>query len=303
MAEAFPTPVFDHTSSVAGVRDYFDAFAQGEWERLDSSLAGQVSFEVHRRFVARYVSPGMRVLEIGAGPGRFTIELARLGASVVATDVSPVQLALNRRYVTEAGCAAAVERWELADVCDLSRYGDGEFDVIVAYGGPLSYAFEQAGFALQELLRVVRPAGPVVASVMSTVGAYRHLLPGIVDLIERFGDDANDRVLANGDLRETQPPGTGHTCKMFRWPEVVDLVAGAGGRVLAASASNWASLGDPAALQRLAAHPDRWARFLDHEVRLCAEPGILDGSTHVLFAAATAEGPRRDAQTVAGNSV
>lgn len=287
MAEPPLAPVFDHASSVAGVRAYFDALADGEWERLDSSLAGQVSFEVHRRFLARFVAPGMRVLEIGAGPGRFTIELAGLGARAVVTDVSPVQLELNERYVSNAGCAPAVERWELADVCDLGRYRDGEFDAVVAYGGPLSYAFDRAGFALQELLRVVRPGGPVVASAMSTVGAYRHLLPGVVDLIERFGDDANDRVLATGDLRETQPPGTGHTCRMFRWSELAQLVTSAGGRVLAASASNWASLGDPDALKRLAAHPDRWVRFLEHEVRLCAEPGVLDGSTHVLFAAAS----------------
>ncbi len=286
MAEADrPPPVLEHTSSVAGVRDYFDTFAEGEWARLDSSLVGQVSFEVHRRFLAHFVRPGMRVLEIGSGPGRFTIELARLGARVVVTDISPVQLELNERYVSDAGCGAAVERWELADVCDLSRYRDAEFDAVVAYGGPLSYAFERAGFAMQELLRVVRPAGPVVASAMSTVGAYRHLLPGVVDLIERFGDDANDRVLATGDLRETQPPGTGHTCRMFRWSELSQLVTSAGGRVLAASASNWASLGDADALMRLAAHPDRWARFLENEVRLCAEPGVLDGSTHVLFAA------------------
>ncbi|MDQ3610839.1 MAG: hypothetical protein M4D85_04370 [Actinomycetota bacterium] len=94
-------------------------------------------------------------------------------------------------------------------------------------------------------------------------------------------------MLATGDLRETQPPGTGHTCKMFRWPELLELVNCAGGRVLAASASNWASLGDPAALQRLVARPERWARFLDHEVRLWGEPGVLDGSTHILFAAAS----------------
>ena len=288
MADLPRPPVLDHATSVAGVRAFFDQFADGEWTRLESSLAAQVSLEVHRRFLARFVQPGMRVLEVGAGPGRFTIELARLGAQVVATDLSPVQLELNERYVREAGCGAAVERRELADVCELSAYASGEFDAVLAYGGPLSYAFEGAGAAMQELLRVVAPSGPVVASVMSTLGSYRHLLHGVVDLIERFGDGANDRVLATGDLRETQPPGTGHTCRMFRWPELVELMTSAGGRVLAGSTSNWASLGDPAALQRLADTPERWARFLEHEIRLCAEPGVRDGGTHILFAAGKA---------------
>ena len=277
--------MLDHAASVAGVRAFFDHFADGEWARLESSPAGRVSLEVHRRFLARFVHPGMRVLEVGAGPGRFTIELARARARVVVTDLSPVQLELNERYVRAAGCEAAVERRELADVCELSRYASGEFDAVLAYGGPLSYAFEREGAALYELLRVVAPAGPVVASVMSTVGAYRHLLPGVVDLIERFGDDANDRVLGTGDLREVQPPGTGHTCRMFRWPELVELVTSAGGQVLAGSASNWASLGDPAALQQGTRGRTAGPGSSIPRVELCAEPGIGDGGTHMLVSA------------------
>lgn len=37
------------------------------------------------------------VLEVGAGAGRFTVELARLGCSVLVADVSSVQLDLNRQ--------------------------------------------------------------------------------------------------------------------------------------------------------------------------------------------------------------
>ncbi len=278
---------FDHDAAVDAVRSYFDVLADGEWERLGEDLPGQVSFEVHRRFLARFVTPGMRVLEIGAGPGRFTIALAALGARVVVTDLSAVQLELNARYVGQAGHEAAVESRAVVDICDLSRYADGEFDAVVAYGGPLSYVFDRAGEALSGLLRVARPDGPVIASVMSTLGSYRHFLRGVVELAELHTDDATDRILATGDLRETQPPGSGqHTCRMFRSREVEALVADAGGHVLAGSASNWASLGEPEALARLAQDPARWARFLDNEVALCEEPGVWDGGTHLLFAVA-----------------
>ena len=40
-----------------------------------------------------------RVPEIGAGPCRFTIELARMGCRVVVSDVSGIQLQLKKRYV------------------------------------------------------------------------------------------------------------------------------------------------------------------------------------------------------------
>ncbi|MGI8535304.1 MAG: hypothetical protein ACR2K2_02185 [Mycobacteriales bacterium] len=47
---------------------------------------------------------------------------------------------------------------------------DGEFDAALAFGGPLSCAFDRVDEAVNGLFRVVRPGGPVVASVMSTIG-------------------------------------------------------------------------------------------------------------------------------------
>lgn len=277
----------EHDAAVDAVRTYFDAFAEQEWGRLTATLADEVSLHVHRRFLARFVRPGMRVLEVGAGAGRFTVELAGLGARVTVTDLSPVQLRLNEQHVAQAGAEAAVESRDLLDVCDTSRFSDGEFDAVVAYGGPLSYAFDRADVALTGLLRVTRRGGPVVASVMSTLGSYRYFLPAVVEIAHSHGDDANDRILRTGDLRETQPPGSGqHTCRMFRWSDIRALVDAAGADVLAVSASNWASLGDREAVSALAADRVRWARFIDHEVELCAEPGALDGGTHLLFAAA-----------------
>ncbi|MFN2521793.1 MAG: class I SAM-dependent methyltransferase [Mycobacteriales bacterium] len=276
---------FDHDDSVSAVRDYFDALGDEEWERLAASPAGRVSFVLHRRLLGRFVRSGMRVLEVGAGPGRFTVELAGLGARVVVTDLSPVQLELNGAHVAAAGADDAVEARALADICDLSAFGPGSFDAVVAYGGPISYAFDGADRAVAELLRVVTPGGPVLASVMSTLGAYRHFLPGVIELMDLHGSDVTERILATGDLRETQPPGSGqHLCRMFRHRELVELVHAQGGRVLASSASNWASLADAEVLASLEADPETWAGFLDNEEDCCSEPGALDGGTHVLVA-------------------
>ena len=166
-------------------------------------------------------------------------------------------------------------------MCDTSRYGDGEFDVVLAYGGPLSYAFERTDEALRGLRRITTPDGVVVASVMSALGTWRHLLAGAVEVAAEVGEDANDAVLHTGDLRYARAR---HVCKMFRAREVEELVTRCGGQLVASSASNWASLADPTALGVLESDPDRWRRFIDHEVAACAEPGALDGGTHILFA-------------------
>ena len=91
--------------------------------------------EIRRRFLRRHVAEGVSVLEIGAGAGRFTVELAGTGCRVVVTDVSPVQLTLNDRHVSEAGLAVAVTERRLLDVCDLSSVADASIDAVVALDG------------------------------------------------------------------------------------------------------------------------------------------------------------------------
>lgn len=263
---------------------YYDLLGDAEWDRLDATAAGRVSFELHRRLLAEHVQPGWRVLEVGAGPGRFTRVLADLGTTVVVSDISPVQLRLNADHLASTPAEAAVEARVLLDVADTSRYSPGEFDAVVAYGGPLSYVFDgRAGEALAGLLRITRPGQPVLASVMSLLGTWRHSLPGVVAGAQMFSEDVNDRVLATGDLRVT---GGAHACQLYRAREVTDLVAAAGADLLAISASNWASLDHPDTVAALETDPDRWTRFLTHEAAACREPGALDGGTHILFAAA-----------------
>lgn len=275
----------EHREAIDAVRAYFDALGDEEWERLTATVRDRVSLEVHRRFLRRFVRPGWRVLEVGAGPGRFTFDLAAIGARVVVTDISEVQLGLNEARVGGTDAERCVERRELLDVCDTARYADAEFDAVVAFGGPLSYAFERTDEAMRGLLRVTSREGFVVASVMSWLGAWRHFLPDITTHAETVGEDANDEVLRTGDLRHLASDPSVHICQMFRWSDLEALLERTGGRIVTGSASNWASLGDPELLARLEADTEPWSRFMSHEMAACQQPGARDGGTHTLFAA------------------
>jgi SAM-dependent methyltransferase len=264
------------------MRDFYDNLGEREWSRLDDTPRGRVAYEVHRQFLERFVRSGDRVLEIGAGPGRFTFDLARLGATVEVTDFSQVQLDLHRQHVDGTDAEAAVASRTLLDVCDTSRYHDETFDIVLAYGGPLSYAFEQTEEAFRGLLRITKPGGYVVASVMSWLGSWRHFLVAALEDAQAVGEDAFDLMLTTGDLRHSQ---TTHICQMFRSRDLSELVAACHGKMVAMSSSNWASLNHPEVLKDLEADVDRWDRFLKHEIAACAEPGALDGGTHILFSA------------------
>ncbi|WP_441247332.1 class I SAM-dependent methyltransferase [Kitasatospora sp. McL0602] len=269
--------------SVEAVRRYYDDFAGAEHERLTQDIAGRVSFEIHRQFLEPHLKDNQRILELGAGTGRFTILLTERSSRVMVTDISPVQLHLNEANVTAAGTEHAVEARHTLDIRDTSCFPDGSFDLIVAYGGPLSYAFDDAQQALAGLLRIVKPDGVIVASVMSLWGSWRARLPGAMQLAARFGTDVTDAVIRTGDLRHV--PGVVHVCRIFTWEQLATLVHECGGEILAGSASNWASLEDPAILAELERTPQLWERFLTYETAACSSLGTRDGGTHILFAA------------------
>ncbi len=179
---------------------FFDEYGEREWTRFEDGRTPAISAATHAHYLWRFVGAGDRVLDIGAGPGRFTIELARIGARVTVADVSPGQLELNRRFVREAGADEAVERRVVADVVALP-FADDEFDATVCYGGALSYVLERAPGAAAELARVTRPDGHVLVSVMSLVGSTCRSIDGVLIEARGYGVETIERIVATGCSR------------------------------------------------------------------------------------------------------
>jgi SAM-dependent methyltransferase len=253
----------------AYIAGFYDEYGEREWTRFDARAMDRVGLEVHMRLLREFVHAGDRVFEAGAGPGRFTLELAAIGARVVVGDISPGQLELHREKT--AAVEDAIEDRLLLDIVDLSRFHDGEFDAVVCYGGPLSYVLGEADRALAELLRVTRPRGVVLLSVMSLLGSARAFFSFFAELIEEFGwqravADIVETGVLPGDINK------GHVCRLYRWSDLQALLGRHPCRLLAASAANFISAGN-----------DTWDdRFLEIEIAACRESGALDGGTHIV---------------------
>jgi ubiquinone/menaquinone biosynthesis C-methylase UbiE len=259
----------------------YDAYSGQEWDRHETAPMHRVSFHIHRHYLTGFIHRGDRVLETGAASGRFTVELARLGARIVVTDISPGQLELNVSNVAEAGLESAVEARELADIVDLSTYPDGSFDAVVCYGGPLSHVMDRADEALDELLRVTKPGGPVLLGVMSRHGALHAFLTGADAEIEEFGIDEMQAIYATGDL-PINHSSLGTPVHLFGWAELRSLLERHACDVVAASAANFLSVGNDEVCERWLQDPEMWERFLGWEVASCAQPGAIDAGTHII---------------------
>jgi SAM-dependent methyltransferase len=105
-------------------------------------------------YLLPHLRPGMRVLDVGCGPGSITADLAAAvgpGGEVVGVD-------LSADVVAAAAAAVPAVRFAVADVMDLD-FPDATFDVVHAHQVLQHLQDPTAG--LREMLRVARPGGLV----------------------------------------------------------------------------------------------------------------------------------------------
>lgn len=139
-----------------GEREFHDAWALSV-DPHEVDVDGMLSREASPEFewLLRNFGnlEGKSVLELGCGLGEASINLARLGAEVTATDLSSEMLNLTLK-VAELNHVSI--KTVVASAMDLSEFDDGTFDVV--YGGNVLHHVDIAT-CLSEVNRVLKPGG------------------------------------------------------------------------------------------------------------------------------------------------
>lgn len=125
------------------------------------SRHGRVEFLTTTRYIEQYLKPGDRIIEIGAGTGRYSHALAQKGYSVDAVELLEHNIEVFRQN-TLPGEPVTVRQ---GNALDLSGFPDDAYDITLLLG-PLYhlYTAEEQKKALTEALRVTKPGGVVFAA-------------------------------------------------------------------------------------------------------------------------------------------
>ena len=132
----------------------------GEWNEDDRLLSrfGQVEFIITIRFVEKYLKPGMKILEVGAGSGRYAHYFARKGYTVHAVELVERNIEGFKEKTLPGEDVTIVQ----GDAVNLRMLKDNEYDIVL-HLGPMYHLSAEAErkAAVREALRVTKPNGIV----------------------------------------------------------------------------------------------------------------------------------------------
>ncbi len=121
--------------------------------RLVRDRAHNLEFLTTMHYIQKYLKPGTKILEIGAGTGRYSIALAKMGYDVTAVDLTPKHVDIMKKKSKRLKNFQCM----VADALDLNMFKDNSFDMVLNFG-PMYHLFnlKDKNKAISETLRVAK---------------------------------------------------------------------------------------------------------------------------------------------------
>ena len=132
--------------------------------RLQKNRHGQLEYYTTMTYIHRYATNRSKILEVGAGTGRYSIALAKEGMHVTAVELVESNLAVLRENSKGLENITSYQ----GDATDLGQFADNSFDVTLFFG-PMYHLYEpdEVNRAIDEAIRVTKPGGVILFAFIS----------------------------------------------------------------------------------------------------------------------------------------
>jgi len=258
------------------VRRYYDKSVELEWDRLASAYR-RFEFESTCRLIDEHFPKGGRIADVGGGPGRYAIELARRGYRVSLVDLSERAIAFAKERFEELGLTA--ETFARADARDLSHFDTSSFDAGLLLG-PLYHLVDNANrcTALEEFRRVLKPGAPGIVGFINPWGILRSGLEEFPDL---YADRARAEELLGTTLLVGERPVFTEAA-FITPPQALSELREAGFAIEARAGVEGFASGMLNQIARIAEEdPAAYENILRLAVKTCAMPAFRDCTEHL----------------------
>lgn len=113
------------------------------------------------KYIQKYISEDSRIIEIGAGTGRYSIALAEMGYDVTAVELVSHNIEIMKSKVKAHHNIKIYE----GNACDLSNFKSNDFDIVLLLG-PMYHLFNDKDKhkALSEAIRIAKTNGIIFVS-------------------------------------------------------------------------------------------------------------------------------------------
>ena len=193
------------TDGLEQIKQYYDEDSLREWDRLERH---PFEFPLTTYMMEKYIKPGDTVLDIGGGPGRYSIHFAKMGCKVTLVDLSDGNIALAREKAKECGVEFETH---VCNCLELDKLDLGMFDHVFLMG-PLYHIAEKSGKekAVRQALSHLKTGGELFCSfILDFSGLINDMKygPGLitVDMADPFLRRLVDEsIVGDKDLSETR---------------------------------------------------------------------------------------------------
>lgn len=171
--------------------DYITNYYQNLSEedgRLFTDNKHKTEFILTIDYIDKYLQKEMRILELGAGTGAYSLYYAQQGYQVDALEPVEKNLNILKSKITKSMNIEPV----LGNALDLSMYEQNTFDMVLCLGPMYHLDGEEREKCLEEAVRVTKPNGLIYLAYISNNFTFVKCLKKFDNYVEKYKEEIQE---------------------------------------------------------------------------------------------------------------